>query len=707
MRVPFYERPTPARIAAGTSTAAPLSTIAELNDRIIRLEAMLASQNQAGASNMSFEATTSPSVQASSGPSSHSTPESRPLPSPRSSSPGSHAISAGALPEDIRVAASMLAQSAVAHEGEYLGDGTLACTIHKLGFHENTRLKYSRSTHPTSMRELSNSLRTDMTAAVRNIAKGLPNKRQIMAHIDLFFHCRNWSYGVPERWFRSAFEQMWEAISHPCLCALNLTCAACSQDVNPHFLSLVFAILSLSPSNLNPSNTIHFSRSVAARRIAEDSLLEQRALGMRNITDGTVLSCVATAILAGHLADRGCVSDAWKLVGGALRNAQAAGMHRDPGWEKWAAMDKEERELRLGGWWALVAADRLYSFVLGRPPMLQKGTYDVQLPSITEPDGSLSKYGVFQSQMVLLTDVIAEACNKCLNIKLSNYATVVEVDRLFQDWERQLPATYHWRSAAPEPADCDLVYQRTLIGNWYLAARMSLHLPFAVARTGEAAQLKAVTASRTAAGDLSRELVQSLTDSYDEAKGLGKLQLGWMSFNKTYLLFDGAAVLATSIRRGGGAAELRGAHTLVHRAIDVLKETVQSHFGDVELARKGVLVLHMLMDQQRSPTLSTPFTNTSMLNQSMVEHNARNEIDKPEQQPTIPSVLDEFAVQTRQRQAPTFAPVYGVAPPAYTTSPPPPTIPASSITTPSFEMWSAFDLLQNVDNDPWGSLNAL
>jgi hypothetical protein len=240
---------------------------------------------------------------------------------------------------------------------------------------------------------------------------------------------------VPEQWFRSAFEQMWGILSQPCLCALGWTCAACSQEVNPHFLSLVFAILALSPSNLNPSNTTHFARSIAARRLAEDSLLEQRVVDAPNITDGTVLSCIATPILASHLADRGRVSDAWKLVGGALRNAQAAGMHRDPGWDKWVAMSKDERQLRLGGWWALVATDRyvwaqvyisfhhadlsfrLFSFVLGRPPMLQKGTYDVQLPSQIEPDGLPSEHGVFQSQMVLLTDIIAEACNKVRNTR--------------------------------------------------------------------------------------------------------------------------------------------------------------------------------------------------------------------------------------------------------------------------------------------------
>ena len=41
-----------------------------------------------------------------------------------------------------------------------------------------------------------------------------------------------------------------------------------------------------------------------------------------------------------------------------LRHAQALGMHRDPGWQKWDNMHCLERELRLSGWWWLVISDR-------------------------------------------------------------------------------------------------------------------------------------------------------------------------------------------------------------------------------------------------------------------------------------------------------------------------------------------------------------
>ena len=45
-------------------------------------------------------------------------------------------------------------------------------------------------------------------------------------------------------------------------------------------------------------------------------------------------------------------------ISSGLRTAQALGMHRDPGWVKWEAMHKVERELRVTGWWLLVVSDR-------------------------------------------------------------------------------------------------------------------------------------------------------------------------------------------------------------------------------------------------------------------------------------------------------------------------------------------------------------
>ena len=98
-----------------------------------------------------------------------------------------------------------------------------------------------------------------------------------------------------------------------------------------------------------------------ARRLIEDVMMCSPAYSWaptQSVVHGVTLSCIATGLYCCYLADHGRVSDAWKLSGVSIRNAQAVGLHRDPGWQKWEGMDKVERELRLLGWWYLAANDR-------------------------------------------------------------------------------------------------------------------------------------------------------------------------------------------------------------------------------------------------------------------------------------------------------------------------------------------------------------
>lgn len=729
VREPFYVRPPPARaLAAGaanshaspSSTAAtcasPLpnvasalspitpdtpSTIDELNDRIYRLEALLARQNGI-----------TPVGQSAYNSSGGSTPRgdlSSPILRPfRSDQDSAH------IGEDVREAATTLAQLALAHDGEYLGTGSVVSAIHKLGS-QTSQLRFCRSTVSTSQRQV---LDPYGQAAIRKIASVLPEKDQTLAFFDLFFQCRNWSFGVPEPWFRMAFERMWNT-----LCAPHG-----DQDINAHYLQLVFAILSCAPRNLNPDNVAHFTAAIAARRIGEDGLLARSLEGgdgaadgstissygfgtdARNAAcDGAVLSCVAAPILGCHLADRGRVSEAWKLVGGALRSAQAAGMHRDPNWRRWRAMDSDECALRIGGWWSLVCADRLYSHVLGRPAMIRKGTYDVQLPPPTSPDGAPWAYGAFAASMVLLTDIIADAGHECLNIKAPSHATVLEVDRRFQEWERQLSTNYHWRAPAPAPsgnaaADCNLSYQRGLLSHWYLASRMSLHQPYLSASGSSNIDAKVLASSRATALDLSRELVRSMLTSYVSAASRGKLPFGYMTFANTYLLFAGATVLASHSDNEDDAP-------LVAQAEQIMTQTVADGFGEPEIARRAVTVLSMLRETHSRPTRPKQGPKGDVI-QSLApeQYLLQQSTGTVEYLPSelLPPGFSPQSSSQSSPQPPSAAFGYrgytpGPSPPAYSASPPLP-VPAathgsSGVAAPAYEggAWSAFDLLQGVD----------
>ncbi|KAI1789685.1 hypothetical protein LXA43DRAFT_553864 [Ganoderma leucocontextum] len=98
-----------------------------------------------------------------------------------------------------------------------------------------------------------------------------------------------------------------------------------------------------------------------ARRLVEDTMLvcpQYSSAPSQCVVHGVSLSCIAAALLASWLSDHGRISDAWKLTGTAIRQAQAGGVHRDPTWYKWEKMDAQECELRVLAWWYLIVPDR-------------------------------------------------------------------------------------------------------------------------------------------------------------------------------------------------------------------------------------------------------------------------------------------------------------------------------------------------------------
>lgn len=183
--------------------------------------------------------------------------------------------------------------------------------------------------------------------------------------VDGFFLERNWQFGLPEPWFRKAMDSMWTHMSMRCTDHdryTSPTCPRCTRELNPHWVCLVFSVFALSPPRLVMSDALmYFWKGMEARRLIEEFMLsspDYSSAPTENIVHGVSLSCIAVALLGTFLADRGRVSDAWKITGTAIRNAQAVGLHRDPGWRKWEAMDREESELRLSAWWLLLTNDR-------------------------------------------------------------------------------------------------------------------------------------------------------------------------------------------------------------------------------------------------------------------------------------------------------------------------------------------------------------
>ena len=170
---------------------------------------------------------------------------------------------------------------------------------------------------------------------------------------------------------------MWTALEYP-----NHN----NMQINANWLSLFFSILAIAKASddespeteddkggggkgMEPGDK-YFMCAMAARRIAEDDYLNKSNISlMSSAADGTVLGCLAVPLLCCYLAQRGRVSEAWKLVGSGVRYAEAIGMHRDPEWNHWQVMSKDEIVLRRIAWWGLFIWDKyvpLATAVTGR-----------------------------------------------------------------------------------------------------------------------------------------------------------------------------------------------------------------------------------------------------------------------------------------------------------------------------------------------------
>lgn len=208
-----------------------------------------------------------------------------------------------------------------------------------------------------------------MSSGMEDLIRNIPPMVVSNALIQSFFAQVNWRFGVPDQWFLSACTQMWKVLQYP---------EARGYQINANWLSLFFAVLASTPpdtllfyhqqinqfhsgdTNRTPESITDdfFACSMAARRLAEEEHLKQPSLSLMNsAADGTVLGCLAVPLLCCYLAERGRVSEAWKLAGNAIRNAEAVGMHRDPAWRQWQIMSEDERLLRRRAWWGLVIWD--------------------------------------------------------------------------------------------------------------------------------------------------------------------------------------------------------------------------------------------------------------------------------------------------------------------------------------------------------------
>ncbi|KAI0369245.1 hypothetical protein BV20DRAFT_968105 [Pilatotrama ljubarskyi] len=520
---------------------------------------------------------------------------------------------------DVQSAAVALAQLSLAHDSEFVGAGTIPYALHKLGDPYRARWKVARSADSTTVREPFQPGNHPLSGPIQQLVASLPPRAVFDTLLDGYFQERNWEFGIPERWFRQSCEQMWRHLSLRCpglACHVTGGCPRCTEELNPHWLSLTFAVLALAPHRLVGGNArAYFLKGMEARRLVEDILLASRA-SQPSAVQGIALSCIGAALLARYLADRGRVSDAWKLTGTALRNAQAVGFHRDPGLEKWDAMDKQERELRLLGWWSLIIADRTYSLILGRPMMANEGTFDVKLmPGDVRSEGSSCLMATFQEHYIGLCRLIGEMIEKCMGgITFPAYAVVLELDRKYKYWLYRLHESLDWSKPHPtsKPATLEertLAYQRHILAAYYLSARMGLHRPYMMHAPPILPPPKPIShtmtvimnPSRERCIELAMELLRVLCDAQEEAASWEPdPQLPAILFHYTYFVFDGAVALVGVFSQEPPHPQALECLELIDRAIRMLQwcvaatKSMANRDGEGETASRAITVLTAL-----------------------------------------------------------------------------------------------------------------
>lgn len=148
----------------------------------------------------------------------------------------------------------------------------------------------------------------------------MPRRPVVEELISAWFAERNWQYGLSEGWFMSGLQEMWKILERPCdpSCLLKGGCDACTVDINPHWMCLLFSMLAIAPTPKKSSQdrVRYFQSALEGRRYMDDVLASPADYAESEYSvHGAALTIIATSFLAMYLAESGRLSEAWKLAG--------------------------------------------------------------------------------------------------------------------------------------------------------------------------------------------------------------------------------------------------------------------------------------------------------------------------------------------------------------------------------------------------------
>ncbi|KAJ7232790.1 hypothetical protein B0H12DRAFT_1239538 [Mycena haematopus] len=613
-------RPLPARPPVIPSPGSS-DSIQQLSARIASLEKTVVAErlrNRSGRTIITIPFQ-SPVLIPRASPSSANSPYSSP--EPYSQEDENERLAAPLLPDSVYQTVSSLAQQSLAHHGEYIGKGSSLSALYR----EAPRLPHVTSTEPSVLFQ-SAAPNDQPCPSILRLIQSLPSSSVVASLCQVFFEDANWRFGIPEPWFLATCADMWNALRYNVPQVL----------INPNWLSLLYAVLALAPrtrlestSGKIDSAEQFFLYAMTARRIAESAYLVRSTSTRPSAAQGSVLACLAVPLLCDHLAERGRVSEAWKLVGYAILCAEAVGMHRDPSCGAWQKMSSEdimsddEKLLRRRAWWGLFVWERMYGLVLGRPAVIRNEVADVV------------------RHLIQLFQLAGETVEKCFGIGAPTSEAVHEMDRKFEQWETQLPPEFRsdfrseYQSIPDDLDNSDLVAmarQRYMLSTWYLLSRAKLHAAYITSQDdptflGVWGHPLTRKRSRSLCISFASELIRLQCDAHTTAVQCRNEQTGHESvltasnwyFAGCFSLFEAGVTLASLIPQHSWQGRPDEPDSLVHRAMIVLLQVADEGTGTGTIARMGGEALAALIQElgggmdadsvmQTTPTNYNPFT---------------------------------------------------------------------------------------------------
>ncbi|KAI0249478.1 fungal-specific transcription factor domain-containing protein [Lactifluus subvellereus] len=127
----------------------------------------------------------------------------------------------------------------------------------------------------------------------------------------------------------------------------------------------------------------------------------------------------------------------WLLRAELVAVGTAIGLHRDPG--SWG-LPSNTAERRRMAWWNIVFIDRWHAFMFGRPYAISSRHFDTQLPAaynaVDDKSSPVYTVHILFFRLAYLMGELMDATS----LRPVPYGTILDHDRLLQEWLEALPA---------------------------------------------------------------------------------------------------------------------------------------------------------------------------------------------------------------------------------------------------------------------------